>query len=191
MNGLEQTTEISYLSSTEQSLERHQYLGTNPQVHTDVSVLNTSYQDLSCPEEVSISPGYLPSCLPQSAILPTVSATLAMESGLTSHVTPCSSPSSNLSPQPPDSDSYGRGGSPGHYRPTLHVEVCQKGDSTLRCTKLKELVLSMLRQRGTAFGELFLKDFEDPVMREHVHSVSITDVPHEVKVSRTSNSSVD
>ena len=62
------------------------------------------------------------------------------------------------------------------------MEVCQLAESTVCCSMLKELVLSMLRQRGTAFGELFLQEFEDPVMKEHIQSVSISDVPCQLKV---------
>ncbi len=89
-----------------------------------------------------------------------------------------SSPSSSHFP-PHERDS------PGDIIYTLHVEVCQRPDSTLRGTRLKEMVLSMLRQRGTAFGEVLLLEFEDPVIKEHVHSVSITDIPQELKVGRT------
>ena len=170
-----QVPEVPYLCGVELPLES---IGNNLYVHNnDVSCFNTSYQDLACPE-VQAGAGHLTECLPQSALLPTASATMSIDSILPSS-------SLHLSPHPPDigTDVYGGGGSPGQYRPTLHVEVCQRPDSTLRCTKLKELVLSMLRQRGTAFGELFLQEFEDPVMKEHVQSVSITDTPHELKVS--------
>lgn len=148
---------------------------------------NSSFQDLTC-SEVLPGPGEIVDLLPQSSLLPTNSATMTMDSILTSmgpHLCPSSTPS--LSPGPHDG-TLARpglctaGGMQGQFRPTLHVEVCQRAESTLPCSRLKELVLSMLRQRGTAFGELFLLEFDDPVMKEHIQSVSISDIPYQLKV---------
>ena len=145
--------------------------------------LNSSFQQQDLPHpgaQVDLEPAQFPGDLAQTALLPT--AMMVMEN---SHIT-----SSDRAIAPPTCPSMSdtqsseiirvRGQSPGLC--TLHVEVCQRPDSTLRCTRLKELVLSMLRQRGTAFGELLLQDFEDPVVNEHVQSVAITDVPQELKV---------
>jgi len=142
--------------------------------------LNSSFQhqDLSCPGAGENMEPQLTGYLAQTALLPTATAVIALEN---SHVTANGAVASPSCPSTSDPlSSEGVGGSPSLC--TLHVEVCQRPDSTLRCTRLKELVLSMLRQRGTAFGELLLQDFEDPVVKEHVQSVAITDVPQELKV---------
>ena len=67
-------------------------------------------------------------------------------------------------------------------QPTLHVEVCQHGNSSMRQAKLKELVMDMLLERGTAFSELVLMEFDEPTLKDHVLSISITDTPSELKV---------
>lgn len=67
--------------------------------------------------------------------------------------------------------------------PTLHVEVCQHSSSSMRGAKLKELVRDKLLERGTAFSDLVLLEFDDPILKEHVLSISITDTPSELKVS--------
>ena len=35
----------------------------------------------------------------------------------------------------------------------------------------------------TVFGDIFLTEFEDPVLAAHVSSVAITDIPHNLQVS--------
>lgn len=67
-------------------------------------------------------------------------------------------------------------------KPTLHVEVCQHAHSSMRMSKLKCLVRDMLMERGTAFHELVMHEFDDPIFKEHLVSVSITDTPNELKV---------
>lgn len=67
-------------------------------------------------------------------------------------------------------------------RPTLHVEVCQKQQSNMRASRLKEMVVELLREKRTTFGELVMTEFEDSVLKEHLQSVSITDTPNELKV---------
>lgn len=67
-------------------------------------------------------------------------------------------------------------------KPTLHVEVCQHAGSSMRMSKLKDLVMDMLLERGTAFSELVLLEFDDPALKEHIQSISITDTPSELKV---------
>ncbi len=67
-------------------------------------------------------------------------------------------------------------------KPTLHVEVCQATSSNMRSSRLKELVLAMLREKGTVFGELFIQEFDDPVLSEHIQSIAIADTPSQIKV---------
>ena len=139
------------------------------------------YRDLTC-SEVLPSPEEMLDLHPQSSFMPTSSATMALDPFMASM--PLSMGALHSSPT---AASYGGdfarcGSNTEQCKFTLHVEVCQRADSTLRCSKLKELVLSMLRQKGTAFGELFLQEFEDPLMKEHVRSVSVTDVPYQLKV---------
>ncbi len=67
-------------------------------------------------------------------------------------------------------------------QPMLHVEVCQRPHSAMAGTKLKELVVELLMERGTAFSELHIYEFENPILKEHVLSVSITDTPSHLKV---------
>ena len=54
--------------------------------------------------------------------------------------------------------------------------------STLRAKVLKEHAKALLKKKGTTFGDFILTEFEDPVLREHVISISVTDIPKEVQV---------
>lgn len=47
---------------------------------------------------------------------------------------------------------------------------------------LREQAKALLCKKGTAFGDFILTEFEDPVLREHVVSLSVSDVPIEVQV---------
>ena len=73
----------------------------------------------------------------------------------------------------------------GCSQPTLHVEVCQRPHSAMAGTKLKELVVELLLERGTVFSELLIVEFEHPILKEHLLSVSITDTPAHLKVIYT------
>lgn len=70
----------------------------------------------------------------------------------------------------------------GRNKPTLHVEVCQHTHSSMCLSKLKGLVSELLMERGTAFSELYMQDFEDQILKEHVKSITITDTPNDLKV---------
>lgn len=67
-------------------------------------------------------------------------------------------------------------------KPVLHVEVCQHAHSSMRGSKLKDMVLKLLAERGTAFSQLIIAEFDDPILKEHLVSVAITDTPAELTV---------
>lgn len=69
-----------------------------------------------------------------------------------------------------------------HSKPLLHVEVCQRAHSSMGDSRIKELVLQLLAEKGTVFRQLMVEEFEEPTLKEHVLSVSITDTPGDVKV---------
>ena len=131
-------------------------------------------RELSCPEVVA-GPGQLldmQSALPGMAghLLELGSALPALGSSM--ETAECGGTSPSL-PTPSGGD---------HRRPVLHVEVCQRAHSSMGDTKLKDLVLELLAEKGTAFSQLIMEEFEDPVLKEHVLSVSITDTPSDLKV---------
>lgn len=68
------------------------------------------------------------------------------------------------------------------HKPVLHVEVCQHAHSSMRGSKLRDMVLELLAEKGTAFSQLIITEFDDPILKEHLVSVAITDTPAELTV---------
>ena len=83
----------------------------------------------------------------------------------------------------------------------LHADVCQNQCryftvfinlltqlsvySTLRQAILKEHVKAMLMKnirQGLAFGDFVLTEFSDPILQEHVVSVTVSDMPKDLQV---------
>ena len=54
--------------------------------------------------------------------------------------------------------------------------------STIRASVLREHAKALLRKKGTAFGDFILTEFKDPILREHVVSLSVSDVPMDLQV---------
>lgn len=54
--------------------------------------------------------------------------------------------------------------------------------SATRASVLREQAKALLRRKGTAFGDFIVTEFEDPVLREHVVSLSVSDVPMDLQV---------
>lgn len=137
-------------------------------------------RDLTC-SEVLTGPGQL---LDMQSALPGISGHLldlgSALTGMTSSMETAECGKSPALPMP----NGGEGASLHHHtsKTVLHVEVCQRAHSSMGDTRLKELVLELLAEKGTAFSQLIMDEFEDPVLQEHVLSVSITDTPSELKV---------
>lgn len=133
-------------------------------------------RDLTC-SEVLADPGQL---LDMQSALPGMSRHLldlgSALPGVTSSMEAAECGNSPALPMPSG------GGPDAVSKPVLHVEVCQRAHSSMGDTRLKELVLELLAEKGTAFSQLIMEEFEDPVLQEHVLSVSITDTPSELKV---------
>lgn len=47
---------------------------------------------------------------------------------------------------------------------------------------LKTHVRELLLQKGAVFGDFIMTEFSDPILQEHILSVSITDTPPELQV---------
>lgn len=54
--------------------------------------------------------------------------------------------------------------------------------STLRAVVLTEHVKALLRKQGTVFGDFIVTEFEDPILKEHAVSVSVSDIPKNLQV---------
>ena len=130
-----------------------------------------SYQQLVCPEVLPV-PGQVPDLyIPSPLSMDTTGPCCRGPHTAHTPSLPC--------PPVPSVREGEHGNKPS---PTLHVEVCQHSTSSMRGAKLKELVRDMLLERGTAFSDLILLEFDDPMLKEHVLSISITDTPSELKV---------
>ncbi|GFR69859.1 pachytene checkpoint 2-like protein [Elysia marginata] len=57
-----------------------------------------------------------------------------------------------------------------------HVEVLQSPCSTLRRTHIKEKVLEFLRDKKTAIGDFFVREFKDDLLSQNVHYIALCDV---------------
>ena len=67
--------------------------------------------------------------------------------------------------------------------PALHVEVLQHSCSSLSASVVREYAVAQLKMQPTAFGEFTLTEFDDPVLKEHVVSISVCDIPSSIQVS--------
>ena len=47
---------------------------------------------------------------------------------------------------------------------------------------VREYAVAQLKYHPTAFGEFTLTEFDDPVLKEHVVSISVCDVPTAIQV---------
>ena len=47
---------------------------------------------------------------------------------------------------------------------------------------VREYAVAQLKMQPTAFGEFTLSDFEDPVLKEHVVSIAVCDIPSSIQV---------
>ena len=47
---------------------------------------------------------------------------------------------------------------------------------------LTERVKILLRKQGTIFGDFIITEFEDPILKEHTVSVSVSDIPNNLQV---------
>ena len=47
---------------------------------------------------------------------------------------------------------------------------------------LTERVKILLRKQGTTFGDFIITDFEDPILKEHTVSVSVSDITNNLQV---------
>lgn len=68
--------------------------------------------------------------------------------------------------------------------PSLHVEVLQHSCSSLSASVAREYAVAQLKMQPTAFGEFTLSDFDDPVLKEHVVSIAVCDLPTSIQVSK-------
>ena len=64
----------------------------------------------------------------------------------------------------------------------LHVEVLQHSCSSLSASVVREYAVAQLKRQPTAFGGFTMTEFEDPVLKEHVVSISLCDIPDSVQV---------
>ena len=69
---------------------------------------------------------------------------------------------------------------------SLHVEVLQHSCSSLSASVVREYAIAQLKTQPTAFGEFTLTEFDDPVLKEHVVSIAVCDIPSSIQVSRFS-----
>lgn len=67
--------------------------------------------------------------------------------------------------------------------PSLHVEVLQHSCSSLSASVVREYAVAQLKMQPTAFGEFTLSEFDDPVLKEHVVSIAVCDVPSSIQVN--------
>ena len=68
---------------------------------------------------------------------------------------------------------------PAPQHTSLHIEVCQAPCSTLRMSQIRDIVRDYLKELGSVIGELEETEFDDPVLKEHVLSILMTDVPND------------
>ena len=68
--------------------------------------------------------------------------------------------------------------------PSLHVEVLQHSCSSLSASVVREYALTQLKMQPTTFGEFTLSDFDDPVLKEHVVSIAVCDIPSSIQVRK-------
>lgn len=61
------------------------------------------------------------------------------------------------------------------------IEACHSS-STMRAAMLTERVKILLRKQGTTFGDFIITEFEDPILKEHTVSVSVSDIPNNLQV---------
>jgi hypothetical protein len=66
--------------------------------------------------------------------------------------------------------------------PSLHVEVLQHSCSSLSASVVREYAVAQLKMQPTAFGEFTLSEFDDPVLKEHVVSIAVCDIPTSIQV---------
>ena len=59
---------------------------------------------------------------------------------------------------------------------------CSTLFSTLRAVVLTEHVKALLRKQGTVFGDFIVTEFEDPILKDHAVSVSVSDIPKNLPV---------
>ncbi|XP_052061155.1 pachytene checkpoint protein 2 homolog [Mytilus californianus] len=59
--------------------------------------------------------------------------------------------------------------------PIFHVEVCQKPTSAARNNIVCEKVQALLKRHKMAYGDLYIMDFDDSFLQEHVQSVFLCD----------------
>ena len=52
----------------------------------------------------------------------------------------------------------------------------------MRAAMLTERVKILLRKQGTTFGDFIITEFEDPILKEHTVSVSVSDIPNNLQV---------
>lgn len=52
----------------------------------------------------------------------------------------------------------------------------------MRAAMLTERVKILLRKQGTTFGDFIITEFEDPILKEHAVSVSVSDIPNNLQV---------
>ena len=67
--------------------------------------------------------------------------------------------------------------------PSLHIEVLQHSCSSLSASVVHEYAVAQLKMQPTAFGEFTLSEFDDPVLKEHVVSIAVCDIPSSIQVS--------
>ena len=71
--------------------------------------------------------------------------------------------------------------------PSLHVEVLQHSCSSLSASVVREYAVAQLKMQPTAFGEFTLSEFDDPVLKEHVVSIAVCDIPSSIQVRMNLN----
>ncbi len=54
--------------------------------------------------------------------------------------------------------------------------------STLHPAVVRDHTKALLRKQGTIFGDFIVTEFDDPLLQEHVISVSVSDIPRELAV---------
>jgi hypothetical protein len=64
---------------------------------------------------------------------------------------------------------------PKAVQPFIHVEVCQKSCSTARASVVGQHATRFLSRMGTTYGDAVLKEFDDPLLKEHVDSISLSE----------------
>ncbi len=88
------------------------------------------------------------------------------------------------------------------FSSVIHVEVCQNPcrsaivagnhdsvseSSLLPCSTLAPSVVrdhtkALLKKQGAVFGDFIVTDFDNLLLREHVISISVSDIPKELRV---------